>query len=153
MKQYKVTVNGTVYEITLEAIDASEVKAAPATVAAPAPAAAPAAAPAPVAAAPAGGESVNAPMPGNILDIKVASGAIVKKGDVLIILICKVMGSFFAKTNKAEETSAAVVAAAPVAQNTVIENRQEIIAAVAAVIAEELGTEVEALKIHSFKKI
>ena len=78
MKAYKVTVNGTAYEITLEAIDAADVKAAPA------PAAAPAAAP--VAAAPAGGESVNAPMPGNILDIKVANGAAVKKGDVLVIL-------------------------------------------------------------------
>ena len=87
MKAYKVTVNGTAYEITLEAIDASEVKAAP--VAAPAPAAAPApvaAAPAPVAAAPAGGETVAAPMPGTILDVKVANGAAVKKGDVLIIL-------------------------------------------------------------------
>lgn len=81
MKQYKVTVNGTAYEITLEAIDAADVKAAPA--AAPAPAAATAA---PVAAAPAGGESVTAPMPGNILDIKVANGASVKKGDVIIIL-------------------------------------------------------------------
>lgn len=78
MKAYKVTVNGTAYEITLEAIDAADVKVAPA------PAAAPAAAP--VAAAPAGGESVNAPMPGNILDIKVANGAAVKKGDVLVIL-------------------------------------------------------------------
>lgn len=85
MKQYKVTVNGTAYEITLEAIDASEVKAAP--VAAPAAAPAPTAAPAPVAApAAAGGETVNAPMPGNILDIKVSNGAQVKKGDVLIIL-------------------------------------------------------------------
>ena len=82
MKAYKVTVNGTAYEITLEAIDAADVKATPAPAAAPAPAA-PAA---PVAAAPAGGESVNAPMPGNILDIKVANGASVKKGDVLIIL-------------------------------------------------------------------
>ena len=81
MKAYKVTVNGTAYEITLEAIDAADVKAAPAPAAA-----APAAAPAPVAAAPAGGESVNSPMPGNILDIKVANGAAVKKGDVLIIL-------------------------------------------------------------------
>jgi biotin carboxyl carrier protein len=80
MKAYKVTVNGTAYEITLEAIDAADVKVAPA------PAAAPAAAPAPVAAAPAGGESVTAPMPGNILDIKVANGASVKKGDVLVIL-------------------------------------------------------------------
>ncbi len=77
MKAYKVTVNGTAYEITLEAIDAADVKAAPAPAATPA---------APVAAAPAGGESVNAPMPGNILDIKVANGAAVKKGDVLIIL-------------------------------------------------------------------
>ena len=80
MKAYKVTVNGTAYEITLEAIDAADVKAAPAAAAAaPAPAAAPAA-------APAGGESVTAPMPGNILDIKVANGASVKKGDVIIIL-------------------------------------------------------------------
>ena len=78
MKAYKVTVNGTAYEITLEAIDAADVKAAPAPVAA-APATAPVA-------APAGGENVNAPMPGNILDIKVANGAAVKKGDVLIIL-------------------------------------------------------------------
>ena len=83
MKQYKVTVNGTAYEITLEAIDAADVKAAPAPAAAAAPATAPAA---PVAAAPAGGESVTAPMPGNILDIKVANGASVKKGDVIIIL-------------------------------------------------------------------
>lgn len=78
MKAYKVTVNGTAYEITLEAIDAKDVKAAPAP-------AAPVAAPAP-AAAPAGGETVNAPMPGNIVDVKVANGAAVKKGDVLIIL-------------------------------------------------------------------
>ena len=48
MKQYKVTVNGTAYEITLEAIDAADVKAAPA------PAATAAAEPAPVATAPAG---------------------------------------------------------------------------------------------------
>ncbi len=81
MKQYKVTVNGTAYEITLETIDAADVKVAPA--AAPAPVAAPAPAAAPAAA---GGESVTAPMPGNILDIKVANGAVVKKGDVLIIL-------------------------------------------------------------------
>ena len=78
MKAYKVTVNGTAYEITLEAIDAADVKAAPAVAAAPAAA--------PVAAAPAGGEAVNSPMPGNILDIKVANGASVKKGDVLLIL-------------------------------------------------------------------
>lgn len=87
MKKYNVTVNGTAYEITLEVVDAADVKAAPAPVAAPAPAAAPApvAASAPVA-APAGGETVNSPMPGTILSVNVQNGAAVKKGDVLMIL-------------------------------------------------------------------
>lgn len=86
MKKYNVTVNGTSYEITLEVVDAADVKAAPA--AAPTPAAAPAPAPAaaPVAAAPAGGETVTSPMPGNILDVKVQNGTAVKRGDVLLIL-------------------------------------------------------------------
>ena len=77
MKKYRVTVNGTAYEIELEEIKAGEQKAA----AAPAPAATPA-----PAAAVSGGEQVTAPMPGNILDVKVKVGDSVKKGDVLIIL-------------------------------------------------------------------
>ena len=77
MKKYKVNVNGTVYEITLEVMDGAPA-AAPA-----APAAAPAA---PVAAAPAGGEKVSAPMPGTILSVNVQNGSAVKKGDVLLIL-------------------------------------------------------------------
>ena len=79
MKKYRVTVNGTVYEIELEEL----------TGAAPAPAAAPAAAPAPAApaaAAPAGGEQVTSPMPGNILAVNVAAGDIVKRGQVLMVL-------------------------------------------------------------------
>ena len=82
MKAYKVTVNGTPYEITLEAIDASEVKAAPATSA---PAAAPAA-PAASTAAPANGEKIQSPMPGTILAVNVQNGSAVKKGDVLMVL-------------------------------------------------------------------
>ncbi len=83
MKTYKVTVNGTAYEITLEAIDAAEVKAQPKQEAAPtAPAATPTAAPA----ASAGGESVTSPMPGTILSVNVQNGASVKKGDVLMVL-------------------------------------------------------------------
>ncbi|MCI9166303.1 MAG: acetyl-CoA carboxylase biotin carboxyl carrier protein subunit [Oscillospiraceae bacterium] len=75
MKKYKVNVNGTVYEVAIEVMDG----AAPV-------AAAPAAAPAPAAPAPAGGEKVTAPMPGTILDVRVANGAAVKKGDILFIL-------------------------------------------------------------------
>lgn len=78
MKKYRVTVNGSLYEIEVEEMDASAVSAAPAAKAAPAPA--------PVAAAPAAGAQIKAPMPGNILDVKVTAGQSVKKGDVLIIL-------------------------------------------------------------------
>ncbi len=83
MKKYNVTVNGTAYEITLEVVDAADIKATPAApAAAPAPAA-PVAAPA---AAPANGETVTSPMPGTILNVNVQNGATVKKGDVLMIL-------------------------------------------------------------------
>ena len=82
MKNYKVIVNGTAYEVAVEEISAADVN----TAAAPAPAA-PAAAPAPAApAAAANGEKVTAPMPGTILDVKVTEGQTVKSGDVLVIL-------------------------------------------------------------------
>ncbi len=82
MKHYTITVNGTPYNVTVEETAAG---AAPAPAAAPAPKAAPA--PAPKAApAAAGSVAVNAPMPGTILDVKVAPGAAVKAGDVLVIL-------------------------------------------------------------------
>lgn len=82
MKKYRVNVNGTDYEITLEALKDGEDFAPKA--AAPAPAAAPAA-PAP-AAAPAGGEKVVSPMPGTILGVNVAVGDTVAEGQVLLVL-------------------------------------------------------------------
>ena len=81
MKKYRVNVNGTSYEIEVEVLDSAAKAAAPAATAAPAPAPAPAAA-----AAPQGGTAVNSPMPGTIIDIKVANGAAVKAGEVLMIL-------------------------------------------------------------------
>lgn len=93
MRKFSITVNGQAYDVEVEEIGgAPTFAAAPvqAPVAAPvaAPAAAPkAAAPAPKAApAPAGGEAVKSPMPGTILDVKVAAGQSVKKGTVLVIL-------------------------------------------------------------------
>ena len=88
MKMYKVNVNGTIYEVSVEVMDGVPAApvAAPAPAAEPAPAA-PAAAPAPaVAPAAAGGETVAAPMPGTILAVNVQNGAAVKKGDVLFVL-------------------------------------------------------------------
>lgn len=84
MKMYRVNVNGNVYDITVEVLDAAEAKAAPAQTA-PAPAAS--AAPAQAAPAPAAGEEkITAPMPGTILAVNVSNGSQVKKGDVLVVL-------------------------------------------------------------------
>lgn len=91
--KYVVTLNGKNYEVSVEKGEAIlesvtdapvMVAAAPAPVPAAAPAPAPAAAPAPVAAA--AGARVDAPMPGSVIDVKVAQGAAVKEGDVVIIL-------------------------------------------------------------------
>ncbi len=84
MKSYTITVNGNVYDVTVE-----ENGAAPAAAPKAAPKAAPAAAPkaAPKAAAGAQGSiSVSAPMPGKILGVKASVGQAVKKGEVLLIL-------------------------------------------------------------------
>ena len=93
--KYKVTLNGKTYEVEVEAGKAMCVAEYEAYAPAAAPVAAPVAA-APVAAAPAaapaagvtvsGGESVNAPMPGNILKVNVSVGQTVKEGDLLVVL-------------------------------------------------------------------
>ena len=84
MKNYTITVNGTAYNVTVEE-GTSNAPASQAPVSAPV--AAPQAAPAkPAAPASAGSVKVDAPMPGNILDIKVSNGASVKAGEVLVIL-------------------------------------------------------------------
>ncbi|MCD7803581.1 MAG: biotin/lipoyl-binding protein [Oscillospiraceae bacterium] len=82
MKHYHVNVNGTDYEIEIEEISAEEAKAHQASAQA---TAAPAVASAP-ASVPTGAETVSAPMPGTILDVKASQGQSVNKGDVLMIL-------------------------------------------------------------------
>ena len=89
MKNYTITVNGNVYEVTIE--EGFTGAASTPKAAAPAPAAAPKAAPAPAAApaAPAGAAgavAVTAPMPGKILGVKASAGQAVKRGQVLLIL-------------------------------------------------------------------
>lgn len=84
MKTYTITVNGNVYEVTVE--EGAAGAAAPAVApkaAAPKPAAPKAA---PKAAGAAGSVKVAAPMPGKILAVKANPGQAVKKGDVLLVL-------------------------------------------------------------------
>ena len=94
--KYKITLKGKTYEVVVEqgeAIVEDEYDYVPPVApAAAAPVAAPAAAPAPAApAAPAGGAvaagtRVDSPLPGNVLDVKVAVGQAVKAGQVLVII-------------------------------------------------------------------
>ena len=58
MKNYTITVNGTVYDVTVEE----------------------------GATGAAGSVKVNAPMPGKILSVKASAGQAVKKGEVILIL-------------------------------------------------------------------
>lgn len=87
MKNYRITVNGNVYDVAVEELGGT-VSAAPA----PAMVSAPVAAPIAPAAAPAakasgaGSVKIPAPMPGKVLAIKVKVGDAVKKGDVMMIL-------------------------------------------------------------------
>ena len=69
-------------------------------------------------------------------------------GLICIIVICSVMGLIF----RNRETKQVVpVSQKPETNGT--ENRQEILAAVCAAAAEDMGTDVSALRVVSFKKI
>ena len=87
MRKFIVNVNGNSYEVEVEEVGATASAPVAAPVAAPAPKAQAASpAPAPKTQAVAGGTPVKAPMPGNVLDIKVSNGQAVKEGDVVVIL-------------------------------------------------------------------
>jgi len=72
-------------------------------------------------------------------------------GLICIIFICMLFGKIFSSVSaKAEKAKTAEPA--PAAELSA-EEKGAVVAAVSAVIAEELGTDVSALRIHSFKKI
>lgn len=85
MKNYRITVNGNVYDVAVE-----ETGAAPSAPAAAVPAAVPKAAPAPksapVSSGSQGAVKINAPMPGKVLSIKAPVGTAVTKGQVVLVL-------------------------------------------------------------------
>ncbi len=88
MRTFNITVNGQTYVVDVEEVGGA-VAAAPVRAAAPvaaAPAVAPKAAAPKAAAAPVAGEAVTSPMPGNILDVKVKVGDVIKAGTVVCVL-------------------------------------------------------------------
>lgn len=116
MKNYRITVNGNVYDVAVEELGGT-VSAAPA----PAMVSAPVAAPVAPAAAPAakasgaGSVKIPAPMPGKVLAIKVKVGDAVKKGDVMMILEAMKM------ENEVVATEDGTVASIDVAEGAMVE--------------------------------
>lgn len=88
MKNYTITVNGNVYDVTVEENGAGAAPAAAAPKAAPKAASAPKAAPAaaPKAAAGAGAIQVKAGAAGKVFKIEANVGQSVKKGDAVVII-------------------------------------------------------------------
>ena len=72
-------------------------------------------------------------------------------GLICIVFLCKILSAicnaFIKEEKKAAPAPAKAAAPAPIA------DRKKIVAAVSAVIAEELGEDVSAIRIKSFKKI
>lgn len=91
MKNYRITVNGNTYDVQVEelssngAVPVASAPVASAQAATPV-VSAPSAVPAPTAGGASDGTKVNAPMPGNILDIKVNVGDKVAANQVVVVL-------------------------------------------------------------------
>lgn len=84
MKSYTITVNGNVYDVTVEETGASQ--AAPVAAAAPAPRAAAPAAAAPKASGAAGSIKIEAGAAGKVFKLEAAVGKQLKKGDPILVL-------------------------------------------------------------------
>lgn len=75
-------------------------------------------------------------------------------GLVCIVLLCYIMSAVCnALVKKSPDASTPAESAPAVNADAPIANKQEIVAAACAVIAEEIGTEANNIKVLSFKKI
>lgn len=111
MKNLRVTVNGTSYDVQVEELGAASAVPAAAPAAPAAKPAASAAAPAPKPSAPKipeGAETVSSPMPGTIVSVAVQPGQSVKKGDVLLVLEAMKMENEIMAPHDAKVTSVQV---------------------------------------------
>ena len=134
--KYKVTLNGRTYEVEVEHGKAMLLDEYAANAPAAAPVAAPVAAVAAPVAAPAapsvsvsGGESVTAPMPGNILKVNVSVGQSVKEGDLLVVLEAMKM------ENEIYAPCSGTVTAVPVSKGSTVDTGALLVAIGGTVVA------------------
>ena len=78
--------------------------------------------------------------------------ALVFVGLICIIAICSIVGALCRKFIQ-DDKKAAPSVAPEVTANSGIANKGEFVAAVSAALAEELGTDVTGIRIHSIKKL
>lgn len=75
-------------------------------------------------------------------------------GLICLIFLTSLMGWIMQKFTKSEEPAKPTIAQPENSSaSSEIPNRSEMIAAVTAVIAEELGTDISALRVHSFRRV
>jgi len=74
-------------------------------------------------------------------------------GLIAIIVLCYIMSAIVKLFEKGKKDKGTQKVAVPAASNAPIANKQEIVAACCAVIAEELGTEANNIRVKSFKRI
>ena len=76
-------------------------------------------------------------------------------GLICIVLLCKILGAICSLIENKQEPQAiqSKTAPAPAVQKSTFANRQEVIAAIGAAIAEECGVGIDAIRITSIKKI
>lgn len=124
MRNFRITVDGTPYEVSVEELDGGIVSAAPAAVAAPAQrpvAAAPAAAAAPVAAAAASGPGdVVSPLAGTVVKVEVAVGQTVNQGQPVVVLEAMKMNTNITASRGGTVTAVNVAAGASVSEGQVL---------------------------------
>ncbi len=90
----------------------------------------------------------------SILTVVLLGIGIVFVGLIVIIFMCKVLGWIVGAASKSETASAPVATQTATATvSTSIENRGEVVAAISAAVAENLGKDVSAIRILSIKKI
>ena len=74
-------------------------------------------------------------------------------GLICIVIICSIMGAICKNIAPKNEGSAKASQTPQKTQAAPIDNKQEIIAGICAVIAEELGTDVSNIRVTSFKRV
>ena len=77
-------------------------------------------------------------------------------GLICLIALISIMGAIMKRVNaknEAKEAAVRTAAPAPVAATNDIPNRGELVAAISVALAEELGKDVKAIRIHSIKRV